>query len=117
MIDERPSPREEPGAAAPDATPETGGLSNPAVPPEEHRPCVREKPRDWAWADLMRRVFDIDVLVCPRCGGRMSVIATIEAGTVMRKILGHLGLPNDPPSPLPARPPPLSHDLFPDSPA
>src|SRR2546427_2698254 len=26
-------------------------------------------PRHWAWADLMRRAFDIDV-ACPRCGGR-----------------------------------------------
>ncbi len=35
----------------------------------------------------MRRVFDLDVLACPWWGGRMSVIATIEAGEVMRKIL------------------------------
>ncbi len=27
-------------------------------------------PRHWAWANLMRRAFDIDVLACPRCGGR-----------------------------------------------
>jgi len=30
-------------------------------------------------------------------GGRMSVIATIEAGELIRTILGHLGLPTDPP--------------------
>jgi len=47
----------------------------------------------------------------------MSVIATIEAGEVMRTVLGHLGLPTEPPKPLPARPPPVAHDLFPDSPA
>jgi hypothetical protein len=57
-------------------------------------------------------VFELDVLACPRCGGRMSVIATIEAGDVMRKILGHLGLPTEPPSPLPARPPPLAGGLL-----
>jgi len=65
----------------------------------------------------MRRVFDLDVLQCPRCGGRMSVIATIEAADVLRKILGHLGLPSEPPAPLPARPPPALSDLFPDAPA
>ena len=65
----------------------------------------------------MRRVSDLDVLACPRCGGRMSVIATIEAADVLRKILGHLGLPSEPPAPLPARPPPELSDLFPDAPA
>ena len=60
----------------------------------------------------MRRVFDLDVLACPRCGGRMSVIATIEAADVLRKILGHLGLPSEPPAPLPSRSPPSLGDLF-----
>ena len=78
-------------------------------PLDERPPGTRAEvgtTRDRAWADLMRRVFDLDVLACPRCGGRMSVIATIEAGDVMRKILGHLGLPTEPPSSLPVRPVP-----------
>jgi len=25
----------------------------------------------WTWAALMRRVFDLDVLACPRCDGRL----------------------------------------------
>jgi hypothetical protein len=47
----------------------------------------------------------------------MSVIATIEARDVIRTILGHLGLPTEPPTPLPPRPPPRALDLFPDTPA
>jgi len=47
----------------------------------------------------------------------MSVIATIEAADVLRKILGHLGLPTEAPAALPARPPPALPDLFPDAPA
>ncbi|MBI3637331.1 MAG: transposase [Candidatus Rokubacteria bacterium] len=109
---ERPPASEEPGADTPARPPEPGAAVSPEAPPEEGRPRAAEKPRDWAWADLVRRVFDIDVLACPRCGGRMSVIATIEAGDVMRTILGHLGLPTEAPNPLPARPPPLSDDLF-----
>jgi len=27
----------------------------------------------------MRRAFNLDVLACPRCGGRLRLIATIEA--------------------------------------
>jgi uncharacterized protein YbaR (Trm112 family) len=28
--------------------------------------------------DLMRRAFGFDVLACPRCGGRLRLVATIE---------------------------------------
>jgi hypothetical protein len=76
-------------------------------------------PRYWAWADLMRRAFDVDVLACPRCGGRMRLIATIEDPRVIRRILAHLGLPPEGPAVCPARPPPPSRsaDLFSDMPA
>jgi len=30
------------------------------------------RPRYWTWAALMRRAFDVDVLCCPRCAGRMG---------------------------------------------
>ena len=48
------------------------------------------KPRRWAWADLMRRAFELDVLACPRCGGRMRLIATIDDATVIDEILAGL---------------------------
>src|SRR5437870_13042750 len=60
--------------------------------------------------------FDLDVLACPRCGGRMSLIATIDDPRVIRKILGHLGLPTEVPQPRPSHPPPASTD-FSDLPA
>jgi hypothetical protein len=50
-------------------------------------------PRSWTWAALMRRAFDLDVLRCPRCAGRMRLIATIEDPAVIHRILAHLGLP------------------------
>ena len=43
-------------------------------------------------AALLKRVFDVDVLECARCGGRKKVIAVIKDGLVARKILDHLGL-------------------------
>jgi len=58
----------------------------------------------WRWADLMRRVFALDVLACPRCGGRMRVVATIDDPAVIRKILAHLALPVDEPPLVPAPP-------------
>jgi hypothetical protein len=50
-------------------------------------------PGSWTWAALMRRAFDLDVLRCPRCAGRMQLIATIEDPAVIQRILDYLGLP------------------------
>ena len=58
------------------------------------------------WAELMKRVFEIDVLHCPHCGGRRRLIALITDSLVARRILRHLDLPSEPPPPAPARPPP-----------
>ena len=67
----------------------------------------RPSARGALWADQMRRVFEVDVLACPRCGGRLRLIALIEASAVARRILTHLALPADVPRPSPARAPPI----------
>jgi hypothetical protein len=50
--------------------------------------------RRLAWADLLRRVFAVDVLECPRCGGRMRLLATIHPPDATVAILGCLRLPS-----------------------
>ena len=52
----------------------------------------------------MRRSLGLDVLACPRCSGRLTLIALIEDPAVIVRVLGHLGLPTDIPE---ARAPPL----------
>ncbi len=59
-------------------------------------------PRSWTWAALMRRAFDLDVLRCPRCPGRMELIATIDDPAVIHRILAPLGLPGARDAPEPA---------------
>jgi hypothetical protein len=54
----------------------------------------------------MRRAFEMDVRACPRCGGRMKVIATIEDPATIHRILAHLGLSEMAGEPLAARAPP-----------
>lgn len=54
----------------------------------------------------MKRVFAIDVLVCPHCAGTRKLIALLTDGLVVRKILAHLGLSTEPPPLAPARAPP-----------
>jgi len=48
-------------------------------------------------------VFGFDVLACPRCGGRLRLIALIEQAAVLDRILRHLGVPTEIPAPSPAR--------------
>ena len=47
----------------------------------------------WRWADLMRRAFDLDVLACPRCGGRLRLIAVILDPRTIEAMQRSLGLP------------------------
>jgi len=43
------------------------------------------------WARLIRKVYEADPLVCPKCKGPMRVIALIDDPAVVRRILEHLG--------------------------
>jgi hypothetical protein len=56
------------------------------------------------------RSFAFDVLTCTRCGGRLRLVALIEEGSVIRRILGHLGLPTEIPAAAPARAPPIAFE-------
>ena len=55
------------------------------------------------WAQLLKRVFDIDMEHCPNCGGTLTILAAILDPTVIAKILAHLGLPIRAPPRAPAR--------------
>jgi hypothetical protein len=57
-----------------------------------------------AWADLLRRVFAVDVLECPSCGGRMRLLAAIQPPDATEAILDCLGLPSRAPPTAPAVP-------------
>jgi hypothetical protein len=43
-----------------------------------------------SWAQRLKRVFNIDIEVCGRCGGSVKVIACIEDQDIIDRILAHL---------------------------
>ena len=43
-----------------------------------------------SWAERLKRVFDIDISVCPLCGGTLRVIADVTDPDAIRTILAHL---------------------------
>ena len=62
--------------------------------------------RGRSWARLIKKVYEADPLVCPRCSGPLKIISLIGDGPVIEKILRHLKLwnrPERPPPPAPER--------------
>jgi hypothetical protein len=68
--------------------------------PSEADPPTRRHER-LTWAQLLRRTYAIEVLVCDLCGARRELIAFLTAPDSIRRILEYLGLPT--------RPPPIRH--------
>ena len=56
------------------------------------------------WARLIQKIYEVDPLVCPKCKGKMKVIAVIEDEDVIKKILIHLDLWDRKIRPPPKRP-------------
>jgi hypothetical protein len=86
-------------------------------PVEFGRPAADDGPREidpsnlprfgrLPWAVLLKRVFLVDVLECPKCKGRMKILAAVIAPANVRRVLESLALPSEAPRLRPARPPP-----------
>ena len=80
-----------------EANPETD-IANRDDEPPSASPRAR-----MSWAQLLKRIFAIDMTTCPQCGGPLSILAAIEDPSVILKILSHLGLPTRAPPKAPAR--------------
>lgn len=84
----------------------------PASPPKNSkRPA-----KNYCWAELMKRAFEIDVLECPHCAGPMRFIACIMERDVIKAILGSMGMPADSPAPLSSLPIPQLDFQFEENP-
>ena len=44
------------------------------------------------WAEMIRKVYEVDPLLCPTCGGRMRIISFIEEPKTIDRIIRHLEL-------------------------
>lgn len=77
-----------------------------AAHPEKPPAPEGRTPYRLPWAGLLRRVFLVDALECPRCHGRMRIVAAVTGGDAIERILKHLGEDPDPPHLAIARAPP-----------
>lgn len=74
-----------------------------AIPDGPYRAALRRR-----WAELIRRVYEVDPLVRPRCGSEMRVIGFITQPALIDRILDHLRRREKLPRPPPLYPQPLA---------
>ena len=67
-------------------TPARRGKGAPAMKDADHAP----RHAAMSWAQRLKRVFNIDIETCARCGGPVKIIACIEDQDVIDRILAHL---------------------------
>jgi hypothetical protein len=60
----------------------------------------------WPWSELLKRTFGIDVLECPKCHGRMKLLALVTEPAGVRRYLAGIGELTDVPARSPNRGPP-----------
>jgi hypothetical protein len=84
-------------AASAEPSPADQAPEDAAIPDGPYRAALRRR-----WAELIRRVYEVDPLICPRCGSEMRVIGFITQPALIDRILAHLRKRDKIP-----RPPPL----------
>jgi hypothetical protein len=58
---------------------------------------VKRREPPMTWMERLRRVFAIDLSICPDCGGRLRVIADVTRPDAIREILQHVARQQAPP--------------------
>ena len=89
-------------------TPPVKAAVTPAADGDDgYKPKSRYRP----WAELMMRTLKLDVLECPRCKGRLTLLALVTDLDEARRFAKGLGDPTDVPPRTPARGPPYWQSL------
>jgi hypothetical protein len=83
--------------------------SQPVQSPEAQDERARRMRR--CWARLIKKVYEADPLICPRCNGPLKIISLIDIPSVIERILRHLKLWDRPERPPPPRTPHYHFDL------
>jgi hypothetical protein len=94
-LPDRPQPKQETSAEESAAS---------ATPPQKSKLSRNSKgKRRIGWAALLKRTFEIDVLRCVRCSGRMKLVAVVMTVDAIRETLVGIGVSPRPPPIAPAK--------------
>jgi len=78
----------------PDANAHRGRVRKAGISPFALRMAEEEEKRIPAkgWAAMIRKVYEVNPMICPKCGGAMKVIAFITDYQAVDRIIDHLKL-------------------------
>jgi hypothetical protein len=80
-------PLEPPNAAAASPAPSVPTEQTLPTPPEDPIPLP---PCRSSWARLLRKIFEVDPLLCPKCQVEMKIVSVITEPEVIDAILSHI---------------------------
>jgi len=66
--------------------------------PKVIEPVLSSKEYRSRWSRLIRKIYEVDPLICPECGGEMRIISFIEQKELIHRILAQLGISKEGPS-------------------
>ena len=64
------------------------------------------------WAKTLKRVFDIDIQTCLKCGGQIKIISSIQNPQIIKRILSYIGENPEIPELVSPRGPPETEENF-----
>jgi hypothetical protein len=77
------------------------GILKPGEPPEQVPANIEiidvsdyQPPRmpSKKWRECIKKIYEVDPLCCPKCGGEMKIISFIDEYQIIKQILEHHGL-------------------------
>ena len=71
---------------------------------------IEKKSYSIGWARTLKRVFDIDIQTCSKCGGQIKIISAIYDQQTIKRILSHIGEEHRTPELSPSRGPPEENE-------
>lgn len=67
------------------------------VAPGDQAETITSQQTKSAWARMIQKVYEVDPLVCPKCGETMRVLSVITDRQEIRRIMEYLKRNNAPP--------------------
>ena len=69
-----------------------GALASAAVEIIEHRAIRPRRIPSRSWRELIKKVWEVDPLLCPTCHHEMRIVSLINDAQIIERILRHVGM-------------------------